>query len=177
VVVQAYRRLRMDCTGTPLPGDRGAGREALPPGVGNASAPACLHQGVGIRGLCRAASQRPAGPGPGDRPNAADDLTNDDIAAATQLRRRAQLDIKHPQNTGPQMNQVTMMFFPLRFITRIEVRQEDQIIWTMDGGMTLSENPRIAFDYRVNGAGRLRVRAEDTRYAVWEQSFPIGSSS
>ena len=35
------------------------------------------------------------------------DLTNDDIAAATQLRRRAQLDIKHPQNTGLRMNQVT----------------------------------------------------------------------
>jgi sulfur-oxidizing protein SoxY len=88
-----------------------------------------------------------------------------------------QLDIKHPQNTGLQMNQVTMLFIPLRFITRIEVRQGDQVIWTMDGGMTLSENPRITFDYRVNGAGWLRVRAEDTRHAVWEQSFPIGSSS
>jgi sulfur-oxidizing protein SoxY len=105
------------------------------------------------------------------------DLTNDDIAAATQLRRRAQLDIKHPQNTGLQMNQVTMMFIALRFITRIEVRQGDQVIWTMDGGMTLSENPRIAFDYQVNGAGRLRVWTEDTRHAVWGQSFPIGSSS
>jgi len=81
------------------------------------------------------------------------ELTNDDIAAATQLRRRAQLDIKHLQNTGLQMNQVIMMFIPLRFITRIEVRQGDQVIWTMDGGVTLSENPRIAFDYRVNGAG------------------------
>jgi hypothetical protein len=30
------------------------------------------------------------------------DLTNDEVAAATQLRRRAQLDIKHPQNTGLQ---------------------------------------------------------------------------
>jgi hypothetical protein len=28
------------------------------------------------------------------------DLTNDDIAAAPELLRRAQLDIKHPQNTG-----------------------------------------------------------------------------
>jgi sulfur-oxidizing protein SoxY len=105
------------------------------------------------------------------------DLTNDEIAAATQLRRRAQLDIKHPQNTGLEMNQVTMMFIALRFITRMEVRQGDQLVWTMDAGMTLSENPRIVFDYWVNGAGRLRVRTEDTRHAVWEQSFPIGSSS
>jgi sulfur-oxidizing protein SoxY len=75
------------------------------------------------------------------------------------------------------MNRMTMMVIPLRFITRIEVRQGDQVIWTMDGGMTLGENLRIAFDPRVNGAGRLRVRAEDTRHAVWEQSFPIGSSS
>jgi sulfur-oxidizing protein SoxY len=104
------------------------------------------------------------------------DLTNDDIAAATQLLRRTQLDIKHPRNTGLQMNELTMTFIALRLNSRIEVRQGDQVICTMDGGMTFSENPRIAFDYQVNGAERLRVRAEDTRHAVWEQSFPIGSS-
>jgi sulfur-oxidizing protein SoxY len=105
------------------------------------------------------------------------DLTNDEIAAASQLRRRVQLDIKHSQNTGLQMNQVIMMFIPLRFMIWIEARPGDQLVWTMDGGMTLSENPRIVFDYGVKGAGRLRVRTKDTRHAVWEQSFPIGSSS
>ena len=75
------------------------------------------------------------------------------------------------------MNQVTMMFIPTPFISRIEVRQGDQVIWTMDGGMTLSENPRIVFDYRLNAAGHLRVRTEDTQHAVWEQTFPIASSS
>jgi len=67
--------------------------------------------------------------------------------------------------------------YPLRFITRIEVQQGDRLIGSLDGGMTLSENPRIAFDHGVNGAGRLRVRTEDMRHAVWEQSFTIGSSS
>jgi hypothetical protein len=67
------------------------------------------------------------------------DLTNNEIAAATQLRRRVQLDIKHPRNTSLRMNQVTMMFIPLRFITRIEVWQGDHL--DMDGGMT-SESVR-----------------------------------
>jgi hypothetical protein len=32
---------------------------------------------------------------------------------------------------------------------------------------------RIAFDEWVNGAGRLRMRTQDTQHAVWERRFPI----
>src|SRR5262245_20924039 len=72
------------------------------------------------------------------------DLT-EGAAAATRFRRRAQLDISHPQNTGMQMNQITLIYIPLRFVDRIEVRQGEEKIFEMDGSMTLSENPRIAF--------------------------------
>jgi hypothetical protein len=43
--------------------------------------------------------------------------------------------------------------------------------------MTLSENPRIAFDYRINGAAAITVRTKDTNDTVWTKEFPIGSSS
>ena len=103
------------------------------------------------------------------------DLTARD--ETTRFRRLAQLDIRHPQHTGMQMNQITMLYLPARFITAIEVRQGGQTLFDLDGSITLSENPRIAFDYQVNGADVIRVRATDSSNALWEQEFPIGSGS
>ena len=104
------------------------------------------------------------------------DLTASDVAV-TRFRRVAQLDIRHPQHTGMQMNQITMLYLPARFVTAIEVRQGDQHLFDLEGSITLSENPRIAFDYQVNGAAVMRVRAQDSSNSLWEQDFPIGSGS
>jgi sulfur-oxidizing protein SoxY len=103
------------------------------------------------------------------------DLTARD--ETTRFRRSAQLDIRHPQHTGMQMNQVTMLYLPARFISAIEVRQGEQTLFDLEGSITLSENPRIAFDYRVNGADVVRVRTKDSSNSLWEQEFPIGSGS
>lgn len=102
---------------------------------------------------------------------------SDAKAGATRFVRRARLDIRHPQNTGMQMNQVTMLYIPLRFISAVEVRQGAAKIFDLDGSMTLSEDPRIEFDYRINGASHIKVRARDTSDGVWERSFPVGSGS
>jgi sulfur-oxidizing protein SoxY len=104
------------------------------------------------------------------------DLTAND-GAVTRFRRVTQLDVRHPQHTGMQMNQITMLYLPARFITAIEVRQGDQHLFDLEGSITLSENPRIAFDYQVNGADVMRVRARDNSDATWQQDFPIGSGS
>jgi sulfur-oxidizing protein SoxY len=111
------------------------------------------------------------------RSNATETCSNDEAAATTRYRRRAQLDIRHPQNTGLQMNQITMLYVPLRFISAIEIRQGEQKLFDLDGSMSLSENPRIWFDYRLNGAARIRVEVRDTDGAAWTQDFPVGSGS
>ena len=106
------------------------------------------------------------------------DLTGPDAAAgATRFHRSAQLDIRHPQLTGMQMNQITMLYTPMRFVDSVEVRQGDEMIFTLEGSMTLSENPRIAFDYKVNGASVIAVRTKDTNDTVWTKEFSVGSSS
>jgi sulfur-oxidizing protein SoxY len=106
------------------------------------------------------------------------DLTGSDRAAgATRFRRQAALDIRHPQNTGMQMNQITMLYTPLRYVSTIEVRQGGAKLFDLEGSMTLSENPHIEFDYLLNGAAVLKVRAKDTSEAVWNQEFPVGSDS
>jgi hypothetical protein len=47
----------------------------------------------------------------------------------------------------------------------------------MEGSMTLSENPRIVFDYAVGGAGQMEVRASDTSNTVWQQAFALTPDS
>jgi sulfur-oxidizing protein SoxY len=106
------------------------------------------------------------------------DLTGSDKAAgATRFHRRAKLDIKHPQLTGMQMNQITLLYTPMRFVDAVEVRQGDDKLFDLEGSMTLSENPRITFDYQVNGAARITVRTKDTNDTVWQREFPVGSDS
>jgi sulfur-oxidizing protein SoxY len=106
------------------------------------------------------------------------DLTGSDNAAgATRFWRRVALDIKHPQNTGMQMNQVTMLYIPLRYVSAIEVREGDAKLLDIKGSMTLSENPHVEFDYRLNGAHSLKVEVKDTSDTVWRRAFAIGSGS
>ena len=106
------------------------------------------------------------------------DLTGSDKAAgATRFRRQAALDIRHPQNTGMQMNQITLLYTPLRYVSAVEVRQGDDKLFDLTGSMTLSENPHIEFDYLLNGAAMLKVQAKDTNDKVWNQEFPVGSDS
>ena len=76
-----------------------------------------------------------------------------------------------------QMNQITLLYTPLRFVNSVEVRQGDEKIFDLEGSMTLSENPRIAFDYQINGAALIKVTTRDTSDTVWTQEFPAGSNS
>src|SRR5882757_2924285 len=95
------------------------------------------------------------------------DLTGSDAATgATRFHRTAQLDIRHPQLTGMQMNQITLLYTPMRFVNAVEVRQGDERLFDLEGSMTLSENPRIAFDYQVNGAALIKVTTRDTSDTV-----------
>jgi sulfur-oxidizing protein SoxY len=96
---------------------------------------------------------------------------------ATQFRRRVQLDIRHPQNTGLQMNQITMIYLPLRFVRTVEVRQGEERLFDVEAGMSLSENPRIVFEYQRSGAPHLSVRVRDTSDSGWQREFAIDSNS
>jgi sulfur-oxidizing protein SoxY len=50
-------------------------------------------------------------------------------------------------------------------------------VFAMKGSITLSQNPTVDFDYRVNGAQTMRVLVKDSDGASWQKSFPIGQGS
>jgi sulfur-oxidizing protein SoxY len=80
---------------------------------------------------------------------------------------RAQLMIRHPNYSGLQMNQITRHYIPAKFVEHIVVRQGGELVFEMEGGISLSEDPVIGFDYRPSGAA-LHVRARDTDGRVFE---------
>lgn len=98
-------------------------------------------------------------------------------AAVSQMAPRAKLTISHPNHTGMVLDQLTLLYVPLRIVTDMEVKQGDERVFTMHGSMTMSQNPVIDFDYRVNGADKMHVSAKDSDGASWQQSFPIGQGS
>lgn len=91
------------------------------------------------------------------------------------VRREAQVMLRHPNYSGLQRDQVTHLFVPAHFVDTLEVRQGDEVLFTMTGGISISEDPTFRFRYVDSGAGALSVRASDTEGAVFEQTFPFGS--
>lgn len=97
--------------------------------------------------------------------------------AATEISPSARLQVSHPNHTGMVLDQLTLLYIPLRIVSDIEVREGNERIFTMTGSMTMSQNPVIDFDYQVNGAESMSVLVNDSDGASWQQSFPIGQGS
>lgn len=98
--------------------------------------------------------------------------------AVSSGRQQAQVMIRHPNYSGMQRNQITHLFIPAFFIHEMEVYQGDEMLFRMEGGISISEDPVFRFSYTPNGASKLRVRAVDTDGNVFEQTFdPAGQAT
>ncbi|MCF3974272.1 quinoprotein dehydrogenase-associated SoxYZ-like carrier [Paracoccus sp. EGI L200073] len=80
------------------------------------------------------------------------------------------LMIRHPMFSGLQRDQVTLLNIPANFIDRLDVRQGDELLFSMQAGISVSEDPVFRFAYVPNGQP-IRVHAEDVDGNVWDQSF------
>lgn len=99
-------------------------------------------------------------------------LRHFDEAKMSTPRREAQVMIRHPNYSGLQRDQITQLFINAHFIDHIEVRQGDDLLFAMEGGISISENPVFRFSYDDNGAPGLTVRATDTEGNVFERTLP-----
>ncbi|WP_102106549.1 quinoprotein dehydrogenase-associated SoxYZ-like carrier [Oceaniglobus roseus] len=92
-------------------------------------------------------------------------------------RREAAIMIRHPNYSGLQRDQVTQLFIGAHFIDHLEVYQGDEMLFTLDGGISISENPVFRFTYTDNGSPDLRVHAEDTEGNVFDHTLPKDAAS
>ena len=92
-------------------------------------------------------------------------------------KREAQIMIRHPNASGMQMDQVTHLYIPAHYVEKVEVRQGADLIFSMEGGISLSEDPVFRFDYKPNGAKTISVEARDSKGVVFKGEWPIGDAS
>ncbi|MGH1419142.1 MAG: quinoprotein dehydrogenase-associated SoxYZ-like carrier [Hyphomicrobiaceae bacterium] len=74
----------------------------------------------------------------------------------------AQVMIKHPNYSGMQRNPETGEFIPAKIIENFVVSKGDRMIFKMEGGISLSENPNFRFTYEAGGTEPIIVNALDT---------------
>jgi sulfur-oxidizing protein SoxY len=86
--------------------------------------------------------------------------------------REAQIMVRHPNNSGLQMDQVTQLYIPPYFIHQLRVRQGDEPVLAMEGGISISEDPNIRFTFVPNNAAVFRVEAVDTDSRVFTGEWP-----
>jgi sulfur-oxidizing protein SoxY len=90
--------------------------------------------------------------------------------------REALIMIGHPNNSGLQMDQVTQLYIPAFFVNELHLWQDDSPVLTMEGGISISEDPNIRFTYVSNGAKRFRAEARDTEGHVFQHDWTIDAS-
>ena len=88
---------------------------------------------------------------------------------------QVQLMISHPNYSGLQMDQVTRNWVPPHFVETIDVVYGGQTIMSVEGDISLSENPTVRFSFVPEEPGELQVKAVDTEGTVFETVTPIGS--
>lgn len=90
--------------------------------------------------------------------------------------REAQLMIRHPNSSGLQMNQLTGYYIPAKFISDLEVKRGEVLIFRMEGGISLSADPNIRFMFRPGAVDDMLIAvARDTDGRVMRGEWPVKS--
>ena len=74
----------------------------------------------------------------------------------------AQLMISHPNNSGLQMDQLTRLFIPARFVKKIDVTYSDKLILSAEVDFSISENPNFRFYFTPRESGELKAEVIDS---------------
>ena len=77
-------------------------------------------------------------------------------------RKQAVVMIKHPNNSGMQLDPTTHLYIPARYVNSLKITQGDDLLFAVTGGISISEDPNFRFDYLANGTNVLHVEASDT---------------
>ena len=85
------------------------------------------------------------------------------------------LSISHPQHSGMQMDQISLLFILAHYVDEVESWTDDAPLFKMTGSISLSENPDISFSV-PDGVSELRVRMTDTDELVFEKRFPLNGA-
>ena len=89
-------------------------------------------------------------------------------------RREAQAMLRHPNSSGFQRDPLTLYDVPAHFVDTVTMRQGQDAIFAMDGGISVSEDPSFRSDYMPNGAS-ITIEATVTEGNAFCSEWPAGA--
>jgi sulfur-oxidizing protein SoxY len=75
----------------------------------------------------------------------------------------ADVTVIHPNDTGFELNNVTVMFIPPHFVRSIKVTYDGRKVFDADLDFSVSENPTLRFNFVPHGPGELRAEVTDSK--------------
>jgi len=76
--------------------------------------------------------------------------------------REAQIMIRHPNFSGMQMDQVTRLYIPADFLKTLTLWQGKEMVISVEGGNSISENPEFRFRFTPGSDEPFRAEAVDS---------------
>jgi sulfur-oxidizing protein SoxY len=86
----------------------------------------------------------------------------------------ADLTVIHPNDTGFELNNVTVMYIPSYFVRTIAVSYAGRKIFDADLDFSVSENPTWRFNFVPHAPGELRAEVADSKERHYTGSLRVG---
>jgi sulfur-oxidizing protein SoxY len=86
----------------------------------------------------------------------------------------ADVTVVHPNDTGFELNNVTVMFIPPHFVRSIKLSYAGRRVFDADLDFSVSENPTLRFNFVPHGPGELRAEVEDSKDGHFVGSLNVG---
>lgn len=85
----------------------------------------------------------------------------------------ADVTVIHPNDTGFELNQTTLMYIPARFVRSIKVSYAGRKIFDAELDFSISENPTLRFNFVAHEPGQLKARVEDSSDGHWTGTLAV----
>jgi sulfur-oxidizing protein SoxY len=86
----------------------------------------------------------------------------------------ADVTVIHPNDSGFELNQVTVMYIPPHFVRSIKVSYANRMIFDADLDFSVSENPTLRFNFVPHAQGELRAEVSDSKEGQFVGTLAVG---
>ncbi len=86
----------------------------------------------------------------------------------------AEVTVIHPNDTGFELNNVTVMYIPPHFVRSLRVTANGAKLFDAELDFSISENPNLRFNFVPAGKTELRAEVADSRELQYSGSLSIG---
>jgi sulfur-oxidizing protein SoxY len=89
----------------------------------------------------------------------------------------AEVTVVHPNDTGFELNNVTVMFIPPHFVRTIKVSYAQRKVFDAELDFSVSENPTLRFSFVPRGDGELRAEVTDSKEGHFVGALAVNAAA